>query len=1003
METMKVTSLNKQLVGLAIAALSVVTVISAPQRLFADETPVDYVREVQPILARNCFACHGPDEGDRQADLRLDQREAAIEFGAIVPGEPEASELVARILSDDKELRMPPPSAHEALTGKQKEILSRWIQQGATYKTHWAFVPPVRPQLPREASDPWSRGAIDAFVLATLRAEKLTPSPETNRYTLIRRVYLDLTGLPPTIEQADAFVADQRPDAYERLVDRLLASPDYGQHWARRWLDLARYADTNGYEKDRPRSIWPYRDWVIEAITNDLPYDQFTIEQLAGDMLPDATPSQLVATGFHRNTMLNEEGGIDPLEYRFHAMVDRVATTGSIWLGLSTGCAQCHTHKYDPITHTDYYRLMALLNNADEPEAAVRSPEMVKRRDEIQAKINMLEDGLLPQLPDWEKRFQTWAEKEKKSAAQWNTFRPAEWSTNLARLELEPDGSLMASGDSTKRDVYTLRFNVTAEMLPLTALRLEALIDERLPGGGPGRAFYEGRKGNFFLSEFSASFAGEPQPWRTATASAIGSRASEPATVYDGDGSTGWSLANSAKDEQLVLQLKTPIKAPGELTLTMLFERHYVASLGRFRFAVTSAADAKASALPTTVESLLADEPSQWGAEGRKVLQRYFASREPDLAEARKPIDQLKAQLPGFPTTLVMQERPADNPRSTHRHHRGEYLNPKELVEPALPSLFQSKDKISPVDNRLAFAHWLVSEENPLAARVAVNRAWRSFFGRGLVKTSGDFGVQSNLPSHPELLDWLAVEFQTSGWSQKRLHRLIVTSATYRQQSGADRSAFAEDPDNQWLARGPRFRVDAESVRDAMLAASGMLSRKAMGPSVFPPQPATVTSLAFGGMKWNTSQGADRYRRSLYTFSKRTAPFAAYAVFDAPSGETCQTRRNRSNSPLQALTLLNDKLFLELAQSMVVRDAARHADDSFDARATRLFRRLLTRPPSADELQAISQFHRQQVERLQAGELQPEKIAGKNADANTAAWVMTARVLMNLDEAITKQ
>jgi Protein of unknown function (DUF1553)/Protein of unknown function (DUF1549) len=906
-------------------------------------------------------------------------------------------------------------------------------------QTHWSFRKPVQPEPPTVRHADWPRNAIDRFVLARLEAQGLSPSQEADRYTLVRRVYLDLIGLPPTPPEADAFVHDDDPHAYEHLVDRLLDSPHYGERWARRWLDVARYADTNGYEKDRPRSTWPYRDWVIHALNADMPFDQFTVEQLAGDMLPGATADERIATGFHRNTMLNEEGGIDPLEYRFYAMVDRVATTGVVWLGLTTGCAQCHSHKYDPITQTDYYRLMAFLNNADEPDMAVPDPVVAQRREQLEQQIAHLEADLPNQFPPAEgdgpveqrrrqrldASFAAWIEAQRPAAHGWTVLKPFDMKTNLPRLEVLDDGSIFSSGDITKRDVYTLRFHTGDVDGPITALRLEALPDNRLPAGGPGRCYYEGRKGDFFLSEVKATADGKPVRFADASHSygkiSIGSGNAKATNVFDGEGSTGWSTAEGeGRAHQLVVNLAEPLTNAGELVIEMVFERHYAASLGRFRFAATTAATKPvATQTPVEIEALLAGDPSRWTDDQRGRVLGYYLSVAPELAAPRKQIDEIRRQMPQFPTTLVMQERPADNPRPTHLHHRGEYLQPEAVVEPGLPSMFAGTTP--PQDrptNRLAFARWLVSEDNPLAARVTVNREWQAFFGSGIVATLGDLGTQGAAPTHPQLLDWLACQFVKQGWSLKRLHRLIVTSATYRQRSDATAKLLALDPQNRLLSRGPRFRVEAEVVRDSMLRASGLLTEKLGGPSVYPPQPASVTELAYGNMKWHASAGPDRYRRSLYTFSKRTAPFAAYTVFDAPTGENCVARRDRSNTPLQALTLLNDEMFMEMARALAKQAMAETSTETAGKTAagagndggrtdksiaTAIFRRVLVRPPTDAEAAALVDFQHAQLARLRTGELKPTDIcADKSASPEQAAWTMVARVVMNLDEAVTK-
>ncbi len=977
------------------------------------EKVVDFNRDVRPILAAKCFACHGPDAKERKAKLRLDDRDVAIRRGAITPGKSSESELIARIFSTSADEVMPPPEAREGLSDKEKATLRRWIEGGAEYAQHWAFVPPVKSPLPEVANKSWTRGGIDRFVLERLEAEGLAPSPEADRYTLVRRVYLDLIGLPPTPEEADAFSHDEDPKAWENLVDRLLESKKYGERWARNWLDLARYSDTNGYEKDRPRSIWPYRDWVIRALNDDMPFDQFTVEQLAGDMLPNATLNQRIATGFHRNTMLNEEGGIDPLEFRFYAMVDRVATTGTVWLGMTTGCAQCHSHKYDPISQTDYYGMMALLNNADEPDLSVVDEELAKRREKINAEIEAHEAALTEKLPreQLEETFDAWVASKAPGATAWSHLRPEKHESNLPKLEVLEDDSVYSSGDVTKRDVFKLWFDLGAVKSlagkKITALRLEALPDERLPAGGPGNAYYEGRKGDFFLSELAVTAGGEQVGFFGASHDygkiAVGSGNANATNVYDGNGSTGWSTAHrEGQAHQLVLNLATPVEAKGELVIEMLFERHFVASLGLFRFSA-SADDGtpKAKSQPVEIEAILAKERGKWSDAEHARLLRHWVRQAPELAEARKPIDALRKKLPRPPHTLVLRERPADNPRPTHRHHRGEYLSPREEVTPKLPALFGSLPEGSKAD-RLHFARWLVSRDNPLVGRVTVNRAWQAIFGIGLHETSGDFGTQSPPPSHPELLDWLAVSFMEGGWSIKKLHRRIVLSATYRQRSSVSPELHARDPQNRLLARGPRLRVDAEIVRDVLLSVSGLLAEKMYGPSVYPPQPGSVTALAYGSGRWTASKGDDRYRRSLYTFSKRTTPFAAFTTFDGPTGETCTARRNRSNTPLQALTLLNDEMFLEYSRALAKLAHEKHAKSAENC-ATEIFRRVLTRPPSADELAALLRFYERQTKRLTAGELDASAIVGSNdATAERAAWAMLARSLFNVDEAITK-
>lgn len=1174
---------------------------------------VEFLRDVRPILAGHCFKCHGPDEESRKSKLRLDIREDALKPAksgkhAIVPGKVEESELVRRVTTDDEDDLMPPPSAKLPLSSKDKEVLRKWIASGAEYKTHWAFVKPVQAKIPEVKDTGWPKNEIDYFVLAHLEKEGLKPSPQADKYTLVRRLYLDLIGLPPTPEQADAFVNDASPDAYEKLVNALLDSPHYGERWARRWLDLARYADTNGYEKDRPRSMWPYRDWVIGAINQDMPFDEFTIEQLAGDMLPNATTEQIVATGFHRNTMINEEGGIDPLEYRFYSLVDRVHVTATTWLGLTMACAQCHTHKYDPIQHTEYYQFMAFLNNADEPTMEIPNAKIAQERAEVEKKISELTEALAGKFPverkiDWEvtaevqfasiegasgevlldgsirvtgkrpekdsytveltpslaritdvqveaipdelvgdetskgkggpgrtghgnfvlselkcvvvssdgresevklsraeadfsqdgfpaanaidgkqetgwaiakdgatrthrrviftlaeplkvdagmrlkftldqkygghhtlgrfrvsvgnnasengdvklarekhlqKRFGEWLEAEEKKAVQWKPVTPVEASSQNPILTLEDDGVVFASGDFTKSDTYHLKFSKVPA--GVRAIRIEALPDHRLPNNGPGTVHYEGPEGDFWFSNLKVVADGKPVALKNPSES-YASGNNNAAKAIDDDLQSGWSVAGGVgKAQSAVYQFEKLFEGGGELEMDMTFERYYAAALGKFRIYVTTDDGAKASALSNESLSVLLKRRGDLAAlvnadddPDHALLLKEFLAVAPELESERKQIAQLRQSMPKYPTTLVMKEWGAGHKRKTHLHHRGEFLQVKEEVQPGVPAFLPDLPSSAP-RNRLGLAKWLVSRDNPLTARVVMNRDWEAFFGRGLVRTLEDFGFQGDLPSHPELLDWLAVEFMKRGWSQKEMRKLIVMSATYQQSSESSRELIERDPQNILLARGPRFRIEAELVRDAALVESGLLSQKIGGPSVFPPQPAGVsTEGAYGPLQWKTSEGADRYRRGLYTFAKRTTPYAMTATFDGPSGEACLARRDRSNTPLQALTLLNDDVFVECANKLGAWAGAKSGSET--EIATGLFRRCLTRPPHDEEISRIVQFYHAQLDRFEKGELKPEHFAfaGESTTKPQAAWATVARVLMNLDESITKE
>jgi hypothetical protein len=1002
---------------------SVLCLFAASHLPAAGETP-GFSEQVRPILSRYCFKCHGPDDKARKSDLRLDLREDALrpaESGsaAIVPHKADASELVARIFSTDADDVMPPPSTKFELTAEQKDILKRWIESGAEYQQHWAFVKPVQVTPPTiDVNGKRAEHPIDAFVATKLKEKGLALSPPADAVTLVRRLYLDLIGLPPTPREVDAFVrshAHNPTASIERLVSELLASPQYGERWARRWLDLARYADTNGYEKDRARSIWPWRDWVIQALNADMPFDRFTIEQLAGDMLPQATAEQLIATGFHRNTMLNEEGGIDPLEFRFHAMTDRVATTGTTWLGLTTGCAQCHTHKFDPITHREYFQMMAFLNNADEPDFELPDDTL-----DAQDKANLNRAAkLLAELPSkWpadkggaagvEKAFTSWLAERRANAVEWQTLRPTEMKTNLPLLTLREDGSILGSGDITKSDTYELTFR--SDFKNITAVRLEALPDESLPARGPGLCYYEGPKGDFFMGEFQVTADGAPVKVTRASedyaSNNFGGKRSDAVSAMaatDGDPQTGWSCAGRfGERHEAVFVFDKPLATVADLRVKMLFGRHYACPLGCFRISVTTdPRGGEAHALEDKVAALLHKPDAALTEQDRGVLREAFLLSAPELEKEAQGIRNLRKRAAASVTTLVMRERPAGNPRPTYIHNRGEFTQPTEKVEPGVLAVLPPLQKGASRD-RLAFARWLVSPDHPLTARVTVNRAWETFFGRGLVKTSQDFGYQGDVPSHPELLDWLAIEFVKQGWSMKKLHKLIVTSASYQQSSTVTPGLLAQDSENKWLARAPRPRLEAEIVRDSVLKAAGLLSPKMGGPSVYPPQPEGVVDVAYGKFAWTPSTGEDRYRRAIYTFSKRTAPFAMYGTFDAPSGEACVARRDVSNTPLQALTLMNDVMLVEATQALGKLTAEQSGD--VESRITFMFRRVLARAPSANEIAALKTFIEAQQQRLENKQLDAATVGGSK-DAGSmeqATWTLLARALFNLDEFVTR-
>ena len=1012
----------------------ILALLWTPCWLLADEgSAPDFNRDVRAILAEHCFKCHGPDPEHRQAGLRLDEGESARSFlgsgaTAIVPGDPQASELVRRIDSTDPGDMMPPPGAMHRLSEEQKDVLRRWVAAGAEYAPHWAFLPPQPCPLPHVHATDWPQNPIDVFVLANLESRGLHPALPADRVTLLRRVSFDLIGLPPTPEEADAFVNDTSPNAYQRVVDRLLESPHYGERWARQWLDLARYADTNGYEEDKPRSIWPYRDWVINAINADIPFDQFTIEQLAGDMLPGANVQQRVATGFHRNSMLNTESGVDSLEYRFYSMVDRVNTTGAIWLGLTLGCAQCHTHKYDPIPHSDYYQLLALMDDTEELEIEVPQPDLVAQRDQLQQQINTLLKELPDQFPlppagaaeesptDDEQSqrrlhltqsFDEWRRTASQQAMHWKVLWPTRLAANIPVLTLLDDDSVLAIGDTTKHDEYDLDF--TSDLQGITAIRLETLPHERLPAGGPGRLWYEGENGTFFLCEFSATADGTP-----VSVGRTHQTAGNAQLAVDDNPLTGWTFGGRQKLSSVaIFECATPLPSAELLNVKMMSELPQPCAIGRFRISVTTDPwPAELPTFPVEIENLLVMDDAALTQANLQQLMQYFLEATPHLAEQHQKIADLRSQMPAFPTTLVMEDLRPEHGRTTYFRRRGEFLQPGAEVKPGVLSIFPPlpasahADQLARADqlagaDRLALARWLVSADNPLVGRVTMNRQWAAFFGSGLVRSLDDFGYQGTRPTHPELLDWLALELVRQKWSMKQMHRLIVTSATYQASSRVTPELTEKDPQNLWLARGPRHRLQAEQIRDTALVASGLLAPRIGGPSVYPPQPPGATEGPYTALNWEPSPGPDRYRRSLYTFIKRTQPFAMLNVFDAPEGRVCTVSREISQTPLQALTLLNDPTFVEAAQELG--RLTTEFEGTTAERVVWMFRRCLTRYPTKVDRDAIGAFYTTTRQRLSDQSVPTDLAApGATDPVEQAAWTAVARALLNLEEFITK-
>ncbi len=1017
---------------------------------------IDFKRDIRPILVSRCYACHGPKQ--QQSGLRLDTRMRAFQGGdhglSIVPGKSAESELIRRVTAADPKLRMPPGPA---LPAAEIARLKAWIDAGASWPEeggpgagaqervdHWAFRPVMRPPLPKVRQQGWAINPIDAFVLAKLEARGLKPSPPADRVTLIRRLSLDLIGLPPTPEEVDAFVTDTRPGAYERVVDRLLASPHFGERWARYWLDQARYADSNGYTIDSARSIWKYRDWVIEALNRDLPFDQFTIEQLAGDLLPNATQDQIIATGFHRNTLFNEEGGTDREQFRVEAVVDRVGTTGSVFLGLTVGCAQCHTHKYDPITQREYYQLFAFFNNADEPKLELPTPEQAEAQRQLAAEVARAQKALAAFDRELPKHQRAWDERITGGVR--NGWKPLVadrvGSTGGATLTRLDDGSVLVGGAIPSHDSYTVR--ASAPVGPIAAIRLEALTHASIPGSGPGLTPH----GNFVLNEFELTVGPEERKVVFSSATADHAQNNFPVTgAIDGDPKTGWGVyaPNAHVDRTAVFTLREPLELTPGTPLTFTLRHLYSGerySIGRFRLSVApKVSEGQTPALPARTRQLLAIPTEKRTPMEREELAAEFKRLDPERARLSGVVTNLQAQqkklAASITSTLVMKERPT--PRESYVMIRGDFLRKGPAVEPGVPAFLPPLPHDIEKPNRLHFARWLVSAENPLTPRVTVNRIWQQHFGIGLVETENDFGTQGTPPSHPELLDYLASVFSTHpertreretggkkvanaqpgarlshsfgdaglGWSLKQLHRLIVTSAAYRQSSRVRPELQQVDPANRLLARMPRLRLEAESIRDVALAASGLLSRKIGGPSVFPPQPAGLDAFTQSKKNWKASEGEDRYRRGLYTFAWRSSPYAFFATLDAPNGNVTCTRRARSTTPLSALMLANDQALFEMAQGMAVR-LLKEGPPAETDRIRWIFRRCLAREPSAGEAARLQAYYRSQLGSFTAGADDAAKVApkdrpGETSAAEAAAWTSVARVLMNLDEFITRE
>ncbi len=1037
-----------------LSACGLLACLAAPAAGGDVPATVEYNRDVRPILSDTCYHCHGPDAARRKADLRLDSEAGARQ--AVVPGDPGRSELIRRITSTDDAERMPPPRSGGKLTPRQIELLRRWVVQGAKWQKHWAFLPPVRPPLPAVQDPRWVRNGIDAFILDRLEREGLRPSPEADGVTLLRRAALDLTGLPPTPAEVDAFLADTSAGAYERAVDRLLASPRYGERMAARWLDAARYADTNGYQSDGERSMWRWRDWVIDAFNANMPFDRFTVEQIAGDLLPSPTLAQRIATGFNRNHRGNGEGGVIPEEYAVEYVVDRVDTTCTVWLGLTLGCARCHDHKYDPFRQKEFYQLFAYFNNVPERGKAIKygnsppyikapTPEQQRQVENLDRRLREAEAAFGRQRPALDAAWHAW---EKAHPA----LPPTPWSPAQGLIAHYPldgdacDGVLAARAgkflDGTPAyvsgrkgraaDFDGRRFLEAGDAGPFgfyDKFSLAAWIRPQGPHGGvivsrmtdaPQADGYSlhlvaGRlQVNLvkrWLDDALRVETEQPLPsdrWHHVLMTYDGSRVAAGIKVYvDG---RPVPLRVLLDDLNQSFQTKEPLRIGGGAGPGGRF--HGAIQDVRVYDEALSPEAAEIVATPEGIDEILAiPADRRTPAQAHKLRAWFLEKQAPEaIRRAAHEVDRLRRQRAALwesiPTTMVMEEMP--RPRETHVLLRGVYDRPGEKVSPGVPAVLAPLPKDAP-NNRLGLARWLVDPANPLTARVAVNRWWQMYFGTGLVKTVEDFGSQGEWPTHPELLDWLATEFVRSGWDVKALQRLIVTSATYRQSSRLTPALRERDPENRLLARGPRVRLPAEVIRDQALFAAGLLVEKVGGPSVKPYQPAGLWK-ELADTDYVPDHGANLYRRSLYTFWKRTVAPPTMMTFDASPRETCVVRETRTNTPLQALTLMNDVTFVE-ASRMLAQRVMREGGPTPETRLSLAFRVAASRMPRPVEKKVLLEdfaHHLARYRRDRPAALKLLRVGEAPRDerldpCELAAYTAVANLILNLDEVVTKE
>lgn len=988
-----------------------------------------FTNEIAPILAGKCIQCHGAEK--QKSGLRLDSGAALLRGGdrgvAVVAGKATESLLFQVVSGAHDDLTMPPQG--DSLTPDELAKIEAWIVAGASIpegealstvqSDHWAFQSVVRPPVPTSGAGVWGNGAIDAFIRAQLDAAGVKPSPEADPGTLVRRLYLDLLGLPPQPDVVEAFTADPSPAAYDALVDRLLASPHFGERWGRHWLDLARYADSDGYEKDTPRPYaWRYRDWVINAINEDMPYDEFVVQQLAGDLLPGATLAQRTATGFHRNTLTNREGGIDPEEDRVKQAVDRTNTTGAVFMGLTVGCAQCHTHKYDPITQREYFGMYSFFDAAQEQDISAPLPgeeeahaaAVAKHTEAVAAKkaeLAAYRPSLLSGLPAWEAGLSIPEEG-------WNLQDPISYvSTGGASFKELEDRSVLVNGENPLTDAYTVVFR--SDLRDVKGIRLESLTHDELTYRGPGRA----HNGSFVLAEFSVMAAPATEPHRMAPVKIASAKAGFAQEGYpieaalDGNPATGWGILNGKNtnlDHSADFTFETPVSHDEGTIFTVKIDQGYggYSNIGRFRLALTRNDPANIVYSDAIVAALRVPVTERSEAQ-TEILLELYGQGDAAWVKLKSELTQLEDKPPAPIPSIVMALRPNETPPVTRIHNRGDFLQPGDEVAPHTPAVLHPLKARSEKPDRLDLARWIVDPANPLTARVATNRVWEHLFGDGLARTSEDFGTRTEIPTHPELLDWLAVSFiEDHHWSTKSLIKEIVRSTAYKQSSYIRDDLFQSDPTNRLIARQNRFRVEGEITRDLFLAASGLLVDEIGGPSVRPPLPAGVADLGYAGsVKWEETSGEQKYRRGLYVFFQRTVAYPMLVAFDCPDSNESKLSRNRSNTPLQSLTLLNDPVFVEAAQALGKRLLEMGTVDEPE-RIRQAFKACMGREAKPKELELLVKLVAEQEAIFAArpeeaktllGPYMPENVAPEKA----AAHMILARSIMNLDEFLTRE